>query len=100
MRVDLGNLTEITKKSAAVQNKGTQAVLNENITTKETDKTGHSYTVKSVTYETLLAEDKKSAEDIAMQARLTHRQCTTRWQFLRIRLQKKTMKKWKKTDIP
>ena len=68
MRVDLGNLTEITKKSAAVQNKGTQAVLNENITTKETDKTGHSYTVKSVTYETLLAEDKKSAEDIAMQA--------------------------------
>ena len=42
MRVDLGNLTEITKKSAAVQNKGTQAVLNENITTKETDKTGHS----------------------------------------------------------
>lgn len=44
MRVDLGNLTEITKKSAAVQNKGTQAVLNENITTKETDKTGHSYT--------------------------------------------------------
>ena len=68
MRVDLGNLTEITKKSAAVQNKGTQTVLNENITTKETDKTGHSYTVKSVTYETLLAEDKKSAEDIAMQA--------------------------------
>ena len=68
MRVDLGNLTEITKKSAAVQNKGTQAVLNENITTKETDKTGHSYTVKSVTYETLLAEDKKSVEDIAMQA--------------------------------
>ncbi len=35
MRVDLGNLTEITKKSAAVQNKGTQAVLNENITTKK-----------------------------------------------------------------
>ena len=69
MRVDLGNLTEITKKSAAVQNKGTQAVLNENITTKETDKTGHSYTVKSVTYETLLAEDKKSAEDIAMQVK-------------------------------
>ena len=41
MRVDLGNLTEITKKSAAVQNKGTQAVLNENITTKETPDKAH-----------------------------------------------------------
>ena len=67
MRVDLGNLTEITKKVQQSRIKGREAVLNENITTKETDKTGHSYTVKSVTYETLLAEDKKSAEDIAMQ---------------------------------
>lgn len=100
MRVDLGNLTEITKKSAAVQNKGTQAVLNENITTKETDKTGHSYTVKSVTYETLLAEDKKSAEDIAMQADAVDPQAMhDEMAVLANTTTEEDYEKWKRTDI-
>ncbi len=68
MRVDLGNLTEVTQKSTSVQSRGGGTVLIENSTTREVDKTGKSYQVKNVTYEKPLAEEEQNILDVAEQS--------------------------------
>lgn len=59
MRVDLGNLTEITQKHTSIQNPGDGAVLIENQKTEQTDRTGKTYQVKNVTYEKPLEKEDK-----------------------------------------
>lgn len=68
MRVDLGNLTEVTQKSVSVQSREGGTVLIENSTTKEVDKTGKSYRVKNVTYEKPLAEEEPNILEMAAQS--------------------------------
>lgn len=60
MKVDLSNLTETTQKSTSVQKRENGTVLIEKSTTKEVDKRGKSYQVKTVTYEKPLAENEEN----------------------------------------
>lgn len=65
MRIDANNLAEVTQKNTGVQNKDGKSVLIENVCTKEVDKkSGSTYSVKSVTYEKPLSEEKTDVEEL------------------------------------
>lgn len=75
MRVDLGNLTEITKKHTSIQNREDGEVLIERQRTEQMDRTGKSYQVKNVTYgkpsdkkEKTILDEVEEREDMDAQA--------------------------------
>lgn len=63
MKVDLGNLTEITQKHTSIQNRGNGTVLIENQRTEQVDCTGKTYQVRNVTYERPMEKEDKTILD-------------------------------------